>query len=239
MPEFIIRVDDVGQAVNQQEPDVGLEGFRRWWDAGGWAGLPVYLGVVVAPLGKWALEDYDRFEPVLGGGPHDWLRDHVKPPAEIALHGWDHRDRPLGLEDIRLSEESFGKARCIIPPHNKYDFATVDAMVETGKTILFGGFDGEHHNHGPAPKIVDGVLHLSAEKSLYDCSFRIADFLGTATSQNCPSVDWPLIITLHWRWDAGCKDAGAMDGVRRLRDLVADKLTTVDEAWRWATRRRS
>lgn len=234
MPKFILRVDDVGQAVNQTKPDVGLEYFRRWWDAGGWAGLPVYLGVVVEPLGLAGSPVAAR----VFGCPSDpessygWLSAHIRPPAEIALHGYRHKDKPLDLEEIYLAEESFPDARCVIPPYNKYNDATFDAMRQTGKTVLFGGFNGEHHNYGEAPRIVDGVLHLSADRTLYQHSYIVAQTAKIKIDHG--TSDHPLVITLHHRWDEKF-----FDGVRRLRDLVADKLTTVEEAWEWARKNSS
>lgn len=219
MPKFILRVDDVGQAVDQSKPDVGLEYFRRWWDAGGWEGLPVYLGVVAGTLGE---REIDVLNVLTSSGRMDC-------PTKLCSHGWSHRDETLTSEEIFKSSDILPTVY-VIPPYNKYDSDTIKAVAllhdESGEQpVLFGGFNGEHHPYGEAPRIVDGVLHLSAERALYQHAYQVAEAIEMGYGTDA----WPMVITLHHRWDANF-----LDGVRRLRDLVADKLTTVDEAFKWA-----
>lgn len=215
-PRFVLRVDDIGQAPLQFQPDKELKYFRRWWDAGGWGDLPVYLGVVPAVLGELERNMLLQLEDTTG--------------AEICLHGWDHGDRMLSRNDIHLATKAFPAARCVIPPYNKSDEATVAAMEEFGLRVLFGGFHGEHYQLGLEIGMIGKVLFLPASRDLYDRSYVVAnlvDVWGATSGGPWEGSNVPLVITLHHRWDTNF-----LEGVRRLRDLVAPHLITVDEVLR-------
>jgi len=207
--KFIIRVDDVGQALDQTQADSGLLLFRKWWEAGRWDGLPIYLGVVPTFLDDEAKE---------------WLRDNLHRPAEIALHGWDHVKQVLTELDVERGRAVFPDSRCVIPPYNLYDERTVKAC---NGMVLFGGFDGEHHNYGPDPIMVENCLHLPADRKLYSHAYRLVRLFDHDIENGLDYEHEFRVITLHHRWDAGF-----LDGVGRLRDAIADRLATVDEVYK-------
>lgn len=208
--KFILRVDDVGQDLTQTEPDVELRTFRKWWEAGGWGGEPVYLGVVPA---------------VIGQKERDWLLDlEIKTEAVISLHGWDHAHRNLSPLHLEAAQEVFPLANTVIPPYNMYDVHTIRAMGEKMyRPVLFGGFNGEHHTLGNAPCLTGGVLHLNAERILYNHSHRLVDVVK---SLRFDVGDYPVVVTLHHRWDAK-----HLDGVRALHRMLEGNLYSVEEAF--------
>jgi hypothetical protein len=222
---LVCRVDDVGQDVDQSQPDRGLRSFLRWWDAGGWAGLPVVLAVVPAALDEAA-----------------WLALHglaAVPGVELALHGWDHAPGVLTPDHVRWGARAMAErglpVRAVVPPDNRYNALTLAAVrLLADRPVLLGGFRGEHHDYGERPKVVDGVLHLSAFRDLYAHAYllaaRVAEEreLEDAGMVAAGEPGWPEVLTLHHRWDAEF-----LPGVRRLRDLVADSLVGLDEAWAW------
>lgn len=207
MTRFIARVDDVGQAVDQTQRDVGLEYFWSWWKAGGWGEYPIYLGVVPAAVGPVEIEMLLELERTT--------------KAKVCLHGWDHHPHALRLDDLSLAQVPFQDARVVIPPYNQYDSLTFQAMKELGLNVLLGGFDGEHHELGPRPKLVNGILHLSAERELYAHSYRLIETVGKIDDPG-----YPRQLVLHLRWDEG-----RLDTVGNLRAALADRMVAVDEAW--------
>jgi hypothetical protein len=218
-----LRCDDVGQDVTQSQPDRGLRSFLRWWDAGGWAGLPAVLAVVPAALDEVAWRALHGLAAV--------------PGVELALHGWDHAPGPLTPEHVRrgaraFADHGFPVPRCQIPPDNRYSPVTLAATrLLHDRPVLLGGFQGEHHDYGERPAVVDGVLHLSADRELYAHAYRVADGLdemGWLASDPWPH---PRVLTLHHRWDLAGPDFPG--GLRRLRGLVAGSLVGLDEAWGW------
>jgi hypothetical protein len=223
---LVLRVDDVGQDVDQSRPDRGLRAFLRWWDAGDWSGLPAVLAVVPAALDGAAWRALHGLAAVPGVG--------------LALHGWDHAPGVLTPDDVRLGALAFAGnglpvPRAVVPPDNRYNALTLAATrLLHDRPVLLGGFDGEHHDHGEAPRVVDGVLHLSADRGLYAHAYAVADALGKgeAFAPGSGERPWPRVLTLHHRWDLS--QPGFLSGVRRLRDLVADRLVGLDEAWGWA-----
>lgn len=225
MPKFILRVDDVGQALDQSQPDVGLKQFRKWWSRGNWNDIPIYLGVVPACLAGDG--------EALGFLNDICINDRRPRGAELCLHGWDHAKQTLTQDHVFKAMEAFPSARCVIPPYNNYDEETVKAVsLIADDPVLFGGFNREHHQYGNGPCLTRGVLHLSACRELYSHSYLVADFLKNVLDQKWPTVDYPLVITLHHRWDHGF-----LDGVRRLRDLVAEHVVTVDTAFDWLAKK--
>ncbi len=208
---FLLRVDDIGQLPVQSERDIGLAYFKAWWEAGGWSGLPVYLGAVAGCIGADELT---------------WLSRNILPPAELAVHGWDHApDRELTHAELVKSknhlEETGLRVRALIPPYNRISDETV---AEWGRIVgpeacVFGGFDGDNHNHGDSPRFLEGVLHLPADRCLYCHSYRLAP--EVARLAEVPGV---RVVTLHHRWDEKF-----LAGVGRLREAIAPRLTTVDE----------
>jgi hypothetical protein len=226
---LVLRVDDVAQDVTQAEPDRGLRTFLRWWDAGGWAGLPAVLGVVPAAL------DADAWRALHGLA--------AVPGVELALHGWDHAPGPLTPEHVRrgaraFADHGFPVPRCQIPPDNKYSPVTLAAVrLLHDRPVLLGGFQGEHHDYGLAPRVVDGVLHLAASRTLYAHAYRLADAISGMPEprvhlwNSMDEPECPRVLTLHHRWDVAGPDFPG--GLRRLRDLVADSLVGLDEAWGW------
>lgn len=212
---FIVRVDDVGQAEIQSQRDAGMATFAKWWEP--WRGLPVYCGVV--PAGLTA----DEFA---------WIEANIPAPC-IAIHGWDHAQRCLTPDDVARAVQVLPEARVVIPPYNLYDAETVRAIDchIKGTPVLLGGFGGKDHPYGEAPRQV-GVrtFHISALHVLYDRSYRLADIMDPANlTDSLPCVDYPLQVVLHHRWDIG-----NLDGVKRLRDFIADKMVSVDMAVRYA-----
>jgi hypothetical protein len=208
--KFLVRVDDVGQAEIQANPDRGMELFARWYDP--WRGLPVYFGVV--PAGLTASE-------------FSWI-DHNIPAQYLAIHGWDHARGPLSVGHIARAVAVLPEARVVIPPYNSYDAETVRAMDVhiAGTPVLLGGFPRDHHNYGDAPKRIGArTIHVSATRNLYDRCYQLADSIP---SMLLPAVDYPLQIVLHHRWDVK-----NLDGVKRLRDVIADRMVTIDDVARW------
>lgn len=208
MTRFIVRVDDVGQALDQSKPDVGLEYFLSWWKAGGWGEHPIYLGVVPAALGPIEL---------------DVLRSVVRDSeARICLHGWDHAERVLTRVDIERAREVFGFANCVIPPYNRYDLPAYEGVIHPAeKPVLFGGFDGTDHSFGPAPRVVNGWLHLSADERLYARCYQLVEPVGKIEDPG-----YPLQVVLHLRWDAE-----RLHAVGNLCAALADRMVAVDAAW--------
>lgn len=207
MTRFILRCDDCGQALDQSKPDIGLEYFWRWWNAGGWGDEPIYLGVVPGVLGEREL---------------DMLLDlESRTEAVVSIHGWMHDQRILMPEDLVQAKARFPKSNTCIPPYNQYDERTIEGMREWDMPVLFGGFDGEHHNYGEAPKVIGNVLHLSARRDLYARCYQLVDVVDKVED-----MGYPLQMTLHLRWDSG-----TMNGVGPLRKALSGKMTTTDECW--------
>lgn len=206
---FVLRVDDVGQALRQSEPDRNLGYFKLWWRTGRWEGLPIYLGVVPA---------------VCGEAERDWLRKNV-PPSQVALHGWDHSDEPLSVQHVAMASDCFPESRVVVPPYNKYDERTLVGVrrLLPPSPVLLGGFDGEHHPYGEYPTLVAGVLHLSADPRLYARCYQLVPTVKALLAS--PTEEGRVLqIVLHHRWDAE-----TMEGVRPFRDLVGPHLVSVDE----------
>lgn len=211
---FIIRVDDVGQGLDQSERDVGLTMFRKWMDAWGTPDEPIYLGVVPASLGWYE---------------HEYLLDlEANTGAVISLHGYDHADQVLTPEHIEMASHYFPKARHVIPPYNKYDEQTLGGvwcLAQDGKPgVIFGGFDGEHHNFGLRPYMPSNrVLHLNAPRLLYARCYQLAQITSSPLSP--VDMGYPFVVTLHWRWDWDF-----LDGVTKLRKLLEGRMVSTDEA---------
>jgi hypothetical protein len=218
--KFIIRVDDVGQLPDQSKPDRGLEYFFSWFKAGAWDRVPMYLGVVPADLTDDEIKT---------------LYDHTdKHGGEVCIHGWDHAHEVLSREAITKAADKLsigGSVRCVIPPFNKYDEATVKAMWDLlGKdAVLFGGLEEDRRvlNVGDTPTVVNGVLHLPADELLYGHSYKLR-----ATVTESSQRPFPRVVTLHHRWDhADVKQC------RAVRDAVHGRTVTVDHAWTWTRNR--
>lgn len=209
--KFILRIDDVGQALDQSQPDYDLKYFREWWTAGGWGDQPIYLGVVPAVMRRRELEYL--YEIVYGS------------KAVICLHGWDHAREILTRESIRRGSEMFPSARHVIPPYNLYDRATIDAIEEflvqpkERPPVIFGGFHGEDHHYGDFPKMIGNVLHLSAIRILYARSYQIIEALDKVAG-----YPYPQVITLHHRWEQNFLPA-----VGELRQRLDGLLVSTDE----------
>lgn len=221
MTKFIMRVDDVGQAPEQHKPDVGLEFFKSWWNAGGWGEHPIYLGVVPAMLGPDELE---------------WLLQLERSTkAVLCIHGWAHDKRTLEPDDIRRAREVLPLAQCVIPPYNMYDARTMAAMRSMLDPVLFGGHHEPNsrgreadHPHGRRPVLVNGVLHLSTEWTLYEHCYIMVERVYALKDRYSTH---PLVVTAHPRWDVDF-----FGGVRELREALGDSLTTVEEARACASR---
>lgn len=219
---FIVRVDDVGQRwENQQKVDHGLREFFQWWDAGGWGEEPIYLGVVPAGLDI----DYE-----LG-----MLKElEVITKAELCIHGWDHARQRLTPAHIGRARAALPNARCVTPPFNLYDGATVDAMAILGdEPVLFGGLlevpgvRAADHAYGPRPLLLGNVLHLAAEPALYKRAHELVDVV-----RDYPDPGYPLVITLHTRWDLNPEHP--LEAVGALRKALAGRMASVDEARAYA-----
>jgi hypothetical protein len=64
------------------------------------------------------------------------------------------------------------------------------------------------------------VLHLSADRRLYHHSYRL-----TARIDEIEDPGYPVVITLHHRWDGA-----HLSGVGALRRALDGRLASVDEA---------
>lgn len=185
MNRFIVRVDDVGQAVDQSQPDIGLAYFIEWLNAGSWwPNVRLHLGVVP---GVMSSEDIASLKNI--ARKHSW---------ELCIHGWNHSQCALSSDHIESARDRLGETHCVIPPYNMYDEDTLSACARLLEDpVLLGGFDGEDHEYGIKPALVRGVAHFSADKRLYDRCYRLAPLIETL-----PAADYPLMVTLHHRWDA-------------------------------------
>lgn len=207
MTKFILRVDDIGQDLDQSHEDENLAYFWKWWNAGGWGDEPIYLGVV-------PLFTTHKTREVL-------LELEEKTDAVICLHGWDHHPHKLLPEDLTKGQALFPKANCIIPPFNDYDGTVFSTLEKEFKDpVLFGGLPTQHHAFGDAPTMIGSILHLSAQPDLYTHSYRLVDLV-----QDFPDPGYPVVITLHHRWDCNF-----LDGVGKLRKALEGLLVSVDAA---------
>lgn len=215
MTRFIMRVDDVGQAPEQHKPDRGLAFFRSWWDAGGWGEEPIYLGVVPGILSPVEMDMLFHIEDTT--------------EATLSVHGWDHAKQILQSSDISRALDVMPRARTVIPPFNLYDENTIRYLGRRiERPVLLGGFHEANaagreadHPYGPAPVVVDGVLHLSAGWLLYEHCYRMVEAV-----ESFPDPGYPVVVTAHLRWDIDF-----FPGVRALREALAGRLVSVDEAW--------
>jgi hypothetical protein len=208
---LILRVDDIGQDVDQTLPDIGLAYFKKWYEAGNWFDLPVYLGVVPQKL---SAEDIVYLL--------DLEQNHS---AVICLHGWSHIHQRLTRDHIRMASNVFPKSRMVIPPYNLYSNEAINATAELGTKkkpgVLFGGFDGEHHIYGEGPIMIGDCLHYPAYRPFYAHARQVVDAIKSHERKTLPT--YPLVITLHHRWDHD-----DLDSVRLLRDTIAPYLVSVD-----------
>lgn len=209
---FIVRVDDVGQALVQKNLDVGLEQFRRWLAAWGEVDEPMYLGVVTGQLTDRELEMLF------------YIESHSQ--VVLCIHGHTHAPAALSPDEIVDSLRVLRGAKHFIAPYNQYNEETLAACWQKTPTwmtdpVFFGGFDGDHHSYGEAPCVVDGVLHLSAHNDLYAHSYRLVDMV-----EKMDDPGYPLVVTLHHRWDAN-----ALDGVTRLHEALRGRIVSTAEAW--------
>lgn len=206
-PRFIVRVDDVGQSLEQHERDARLEHFRKWLNAWGTLDEPIYLGVVPTFCDPYAIG-------YLAG---------LSRGVRIALHGYNHWNQVLTPEHIEMASHYFPQSRWVIPPYNAYDEQTIAAtwcLAQSGqRPVLFGGFNDEHHHYGEAPCIKYGVLHLSARRDLYSHSYRLIEAVAKIEDPG-----YPLQIVLHWRWDAPF-----LSGVTKLHKALEGRLASTDE----------
>jgi hypothetical protein len=159
--------------------------------------------------------------------------------ALIALHGWNHDSLKNHPEHISLGLKKLGAVNVLIPPYAAYDNSTFLEAARCGITTLMGGLPGDHHDLGRKPVDVGGVLHLSGERQLWGKCYQNARTVETWEQflpERPPDLidsDMPVMITCHHRWDNNPEHPEFLSGVKRLRDAVADKLTTVDEARKW------
>lgn len=226
---FICRVDDLAQSLAlPSDLDVGMADFRRWWEEG-WQDResPIYLGVVPYQLTNVEREYLLRLEETGG--------------ARIALHGWDHHPHVLQRSDVKRGLEVFPDCRYHIVPFNNYNADTIQAIRDLTdpavRPVLFGGLR-EHqakrrpsdHPYGPAPTIVNGVVHLSAEWDFYagqapEVIERVATW---------PDPGYPIVLVLHYSWDLNQHSVEGPAGVRRLREALEGRIVSVDEAVAYA-----
>lgn len=207
----IVRVDDVGQAVKQDDRDDMLRGFSEWYHC--WKGTPLYCAAVPGSMEKAEIRR---------------LYDMV-PKEFVAVHGWSHAREPLTRSQIARCLDALDSPSVVVPPYNLYNRSTLQACAELIKgPVLLGGFDGADHPYGREPCYAEGVLHVSADGRLYDKSGDLAD----ALELNVPTADYPLLVVLHWRWDVGAKQSP-----ERLARLLRPWMVTVEDAREHADRR--
>jgi len=209
MSQFVVVVHDVGQCPEpQSEPDRALSYFRSWWEAGGWTDEPIYLAAVPG---------------VMGDKERGILIDHCRGTnARVCLHGWDHKRGKLGHGDLSAALAVFPDARTVCPPYFEYDDGTYEAMASLGLRVIFGGLNGEHHQHGTMPTRVgaDGsIMHYSAMPWLYAHSYRMVGAV-----RNAADLSYPLVVNVHHRWDAV-----SLSGVARLREALAGRIVALEE----------
>lgn len=212
---FIVRVDDVGQEYVQSEKDYDLALFAKWYEC--WKGLPLYCGIVTNCIGSNEME---------------WLKVNI-PEQFRALHGYDHAKQYLTEDHIKKGLLLLPNANVVIPPYNLYNMATFRGMESMKKPTLLGGFR-EDHRFGERPYLVHGsILHISAQRVWYDkCNvlehrIKAFDKEWGGRWEDLPH-SWPAQVVLHHRWDAH-----DLDSVKRVRDLIADRMVPVDAAWEW------
>jgi hypothetical protein len=227
MAKIILRVDDCGWVPPEKSDDRDLVYFRKWREAFGIAGLPVYYGFIPTTLGLRELR---------------WLYENLPPAEQVSVHGWDHERGRVPGECMSFAAEMFVKAvlmddywRSYIPPFNAYDCGTIrDWHRAAGATwgeqplpqpVFFGGFpdDGQSLDFGPEPRMVDGVLHIPAYRPLYG---RVEELIPELPKHL--GYDYPIVLTLHATWDVN-----RLDQLRTLRDLIALHLVPVSEAMDW------
>ncbi len=223
MAKIILRVDDCGWVPPDKTDDRDLTYFRKWREAFGIAGLPVYYGFIPTTLGMRELA---------------WLYDNLTPEEQVSVHGWDHARGPVDCRRMMFGLELFREAALhdsywptYIPPFNAYDRGTIgDWMTATthqepAQPVFFGGFpdDGQSLDFGPEPRMVDGVLHIPAYRPLYG---RVEELIPEFPKHL--GFDYPIVLTLHATWDVN-----RLDQLRTLRDLIAPHLVPVSEAMDW------
>lgn len=210
--KFILRVDDVGQDLDQSKSDKQLSRFRKWWSVGKWEGVPIYLGVVPAFCGEWE---------------RGWLSD-LLPSSHIALHGWDHAHAMLREPDIRKASDVFPTSQVVIPPYNLYDGETVEGIAKVlgPQSTLLGGFDGDHHRYGCLPVRVPlrmgDVLHVSANPKYYARCYQLVNTVEHTIDR--VESEKMIQVVLHHRWDVEF-----LEGVRELREVIGPHLIRIED----------
>jgi hypothetical protein len=223
MAKIILRVDDCGWVPPEKSDDRDLVYFRKWRDAFGIAGLPVYYGFIPTTLGLRELH---------------WLYMNLEGGEEISVHGWDHERGRVLAEHMQTAADLFRAAElndpfwpAYIPPFNAYDADTMrdwnNAVTYRYPTapVFFGGFpdDGQSLDFGPEPCMVDGVLHIPAYRPLYG---RVEELIPELPKHL--GYEYPIVLTLHATWDVN-----RLDQLRTLRDMIAPHLVPVSEAMDW------
>lgn len=223
--KLILRVDDAGR-IPGDDPEYGtdhdLSYFASWRSQAGLAGLPVVYGVTH----QWL-----HASGVL------WLKNNIRYPEKLAVHGWDHKrgkeSTPLEMATAMDTLTTDNAPYSYIPPYNAYTERTLHHWEGVGGKYFFGGFHGEHHHYGEEPirpPATPNLIHLPANRVLYDHAPTI---LTNVTSQvglrglreyaNYAAV----VMTLHVPWD--------QDGYH-VRDLVEfivrhHQIISVDSLW--------
>ncbi len=191
---IILRIDDVGRAVNQPadgEPDRDLRYFWQWREALGLAGLPVVYGVIPCAVTR---ADVLNLHAGLSGG------------EELAVHGWTHRDGEIVTADMMrqgidlLTVDGGKPVRSYIPPFNRYDGQTV---ADWGTAAPGGYFLGGQHPrdqfYGHLPTKIGGTWHIGAFPALYGHAHELVRRLDVIERWGATAV--PVVLTLHTVWD--------------------------------------
>lgn len=221
-----IRVDDIGWTDEVLRPpikkaDQGLELARRFHGAMG--GAPYLAGVIPAYVDQVGI---------------DWIRSKPDGMA-VALHGWDHganrrndRDEFSGLSSQEIREKiAMGQARVgptshFIPPYNALPPALAEAIWHEDIRYIWGR--EVDWPTPPSPFEVDRCWMIPSWAKLYGVSkYQLSPGMPILVNmvKSIPAV--PAVLTLHIPWEAS--NDPSFDGVRRLIDMIRDRIVTPDQ----------
>lgn len=203
---ILLRVDDVCRKPGDSPTngtDRDLEYFRKWERESGLIGVPAIYGVVpdwLSGAGYWYLQ-------------RNFAGD------QLAVHGFDHAEGAIVTQSKMSVARKLLQSPSYIPPFNIYTVETLIDWRIAGGGYFLGGFDGEHHQWGHQPKMVEGLIHLPACKFLYGHATEILPNLPTL-------ADFPLVLTLHVPWDSPSE-------VYKLVSLIRDRIVSLSTVGYW------